>query len=259
MWTDHRDLQFPKVNMVPDPFNGDWTKYSPVKPFAPVNCDFVALRNANPYFAEIGGVVAGSPQTFKRLNIQRAFVTYVANRTPQDRFFRLRLVPAAGIRASFEQFTPDVTVTVTRIFALSSHTRSVWVEANATNPTGSVRLVVGEVPGRPARRGGLPDLADAEPIEQRRVDGAVAGPVPPGVEEHHADRLHLAGSAPQVSAFSFGAAGIGAGSRAAGLRTASLRAPGVRAASLHRKSPRRKSPRRRSRRCSRASRRTGRT
>ena len=117
----------------------------PVKAFAPLNCDFVATRNANPYFAEVGGVVAGSPQTFKLLNIQRAFVTYVANRTRQDRFFRLTLVHAAGIQASFEQFGPPVTVTTTQIFANSSHTRSVWAEPSATNPRGSIRVVIEEV------------------------------------------------------------------------------------------------------------------
>ena len=56
------------------------------------------IRDANPYLAEIAGVIAGSPQTFKPLNIQRAFVTYVENRTPQDRFFRFTLVPQARAR-----------------------------------------------------------------------------------------------------------------------------------------------------------------
>ena len=215
MWTDHRDLQFPKVNMVPDPFNGDWTKYSPVNPFAPVNCDFVAMRNANPYFAEIGGVVAGSPQTFKRLNIQRAFVTYVANRTPRDRFFRLRLVPAAGIHASFEQFMPDVTQAVTQIFALSSYTRSVWVEANASNPTGSVRLVVEETDavGQLIATGYRTSLTlNPDPNNDALTAVPSQAPVPPGTSksitltELHNPQV----SAPQVSAFRISAPQVSA-------------------------------------------------
>jgi hypothetical protein len=40
---------------------GDWTKYTPVEALDPTkipNCDFVAMRYANPYFAEVAGVVA---------------------------------------------------------------------------------------------------------------------------------------------------------------------------------------------------------
>src|SRR5205085_357154 len=110
----------------------------------PLDCSFVALRNANPYFAEVAGVVAGSPQTFKRLTIQRAFVTYVANRTAADRLFRLTLEPQTGIQASFNQFAVQLADDVP-IFANSSHTQSVWVEQNLTKPTGSVRLVVREI------------------------------------------------------------------------------------------------------------------
>ena len=48
------------------------------------------MRDSNPYFSEVAGIVAGSPQTFKPLTVQRAFVAYVANRTPVDRTFRLK-------------------------------------------------------------------------------------------------------------------------------------------------------------------------
>jgi hypothetical protein len=146
IWTDHRDVQFPLVGGI----TGDWTAYTPLKSVQPgvppvaTDCNFVAMRNTNPYFSEVAGVVAASPQTFKRLTIQRAFVTYVANRTDQDRFFRLTLVPQAGILASFDQFGSQLTDTV-QIFSNSSHTRSVWVQPSPTNPTGSVRLVVEEV------------------------------------------------------------------------------------------------------------------
>ena len=64
-----------------------------------MDCSNVGTRNANPYFAEVAGVVAGAPQTFKRLNIQRAFATYVENRTPADRFFLFTVMPDSGTPA----------------------------------------------------------------------------------------------------------------------------------------------------------------
>ena len=84
MWTDSRDVQFPlnPVTLEPD-INAPWTGCRAIKPIDPTDpgtplpssCGQVATRNANPYFAEIAGLVAGAPQTFKPLNIQRSFVT----------------------------------------------------------------------------------------------------------------------------------------------------------------------------------------
>ena len=130
---------------------GTWNDYTPITNPALSSCSFVALRNANPYFAEIAGVVAGSPQNFKPLNIQRAFVTYVENRTPQDRFFRLTIVPDADVQASFKQFEDQLTSDV-QIFRYSSRTQSIWVEPNA-NLAARVRMNVQEIsaPGRAGR------------------------------------------------------------------------------------------------------------
>jgi parallel beta-helix repeat protein len=148
MFTDNRDIEFPKVNGQPN-INGDWTTYQPVNKLPP-NCDHVALRNANPYFSAIGGVFAGSPQTFKPLNIQRAFVVYVKNRTPQDRFFRLTIQDneAADVDGSFDQFLfdPGQESIDVMTFANSSQTRTLWVNP-APNPTASVRVLVQEISG----------------------------------------------------------------------------------------------------------------
>jgi parallel beta-helix repeat protein len=203
IWTDNRDVQFPGGTT-----SGDWTKYTPVKDLtgkSPLDCNFVAMRNANPYFAEVAGVVAGSPQTFKRLTIQRAFVTYVANRTSEDRFFRLTLVPQAGIQASFDQFGSQLTDTV-QIFSNSSHTRSVWVQANPTNPTGSVRLVVEEIDaGGQLVAGGYRTTLklNADPNNDALTPIPPQVTVPPGTDPSiNVTELHNPQvSAPQISAF----------------------------------------------------------
>ena len=163
IWTDHRDVQFPLNGIA-----GDWGAYTPITNPALSSCSFVALRNANPYFAEIAGVVAGSPQNFKPLNIQRAFVTYVENRTPQDRFFRLTIVPDADVQASFKQFEDQLTSDV-QIFRYSSRTQSIWVEPNA-NLAARVRMNVQEIsaPGGQAVTGGYRDVGHLEPGSEQR-------------------------------------------------------------------------------------------
>ena len=100
------------------------------------------MRNANPYFTEIAGVVAGSPQNFKRLNVQRAFVTYVENRTAQDRAFRLTL---SGTPASFDQFAAGPVMQDVQVFANSSHTQTIWVAPNRARPTASAKMAVVEI------------------------------------------------------------------------------------------------------------------
>jgi hypothetical protein len=206
IWTDNRDAQFPMVAGQPD-ILGPWPTYTPLSlnPNAPVaSCAHVASRNANPYFAEIAGVVAGSPQTFKRLNIERAFVTYVENRTPEDRFFRLRLVPQAGIVPSFEQFSSDLSIDV-QIFANSSRTQTVWVKRNLQNQTGFVRILVEELENSAVKPGGLRTslMLNPDPNNEALTTVPSAAPVPPGtnknidVSELHNPQI----SAPQISAF----------------------------------------------------------
>jgi hypothetical protein len=136
IWTDHRDVQFPAGDI-----NGTWSNYTPLNASSLASCSFVAMRNANPYFTEIAGVVAGSPQNFKRLNIQRSFVTYVENRTTQDRRFRLTL---SGTPASFDQFASAGAMDV-QVFAHSSHTQTIWVAPNRGRPTASAKMAVVEI------------------------------------------------------------------------------------------------------------------
>jgi parallel beta-helix repeat protein len=153
MWTDNRDVEFPRVNGVPD-VNGIWTTYTPLVPTVPggpmlASCEHVASRNANPYFTEIGGVIAGAPQSFKRLTVQRAFATYVENRTPNDRFFRLTIQDneAAGLDASFDQFAfgnaaDQIDI---HVFRRSSQHRTVWVQPLPSRPTASLTILVREI------------------------------------------------------------------------------------------------------------------
>ena len=101
----------------------------------------VALRNANPYFTEIAGVVAGSPQNFKPLNVERAFVTYVENRTrrigiPSDAERNPGLV--RSVRGQPGRRTCQV-------FANSSHTQTIWVAPNRGRPTAQARMAVVEI------------------------------------------------------------------------------------------------------------------
>src|SRR3954452_1565252 len=153
MWTDNRDVAFPMNAQGQPDINGAWTNYQPLVPTDPLaaaatSCAFVASRNSNPYFSEIGGVVAGAPQSFKPLTIQRAFATYVENRTPQDRFFRLTIDDneRQGIDGSFDQFDfgPAGDVRNVKIFANSSHHRTIWVQPRPQPPTASLAMLVQE-------------------------------------------------------------------------------------------------------------------
>jgi hypothetical protein len=154
IWTDHRDVEFPLGAQGAPDINGDWTRYEPLVPTLPggtlpATCSHVASRNANPYFTELGGVIAGAPQTFKPLTIQRAFATYVENRTPDDRFFRLTIQDneAAGIDGSFDQFdfsAANDSIDV-KVFGNSSQHRTVWVQPLPSNPTASVPVLVQEI------------------------------------------------------------------------------------------------------------------
>ena len=149
IWTDHRDVKFPfnLVTQKPD-IRGRWDLYTPVTSLL-ADCNNTGMRNANPYFAEIGGVIAGAPQTFKPLNIQRAFATYVANQTPLDRFFRMRIEDneGAGLDGSFNQFafTAANDVRDVKVFGNSRHNQTVWVQPNPSNPTARLRIAVEEI------------------------------------------------------------------------------------------------------------------
>ena len=195
IWTDHRDVQFPANGI-----GGAWNDYTPVNDPALTSCSAVALRNSNPYFTEIAGVVAGSPQNFKPLNIQRAFVTYVENRTAEDRVFRLTL---SGTPASFDQFTSSGQVDVP-VFAHSSHSQTIWVAPNLSNPRASAAMAVVELENGSPRPGGYRTSVrlNLDPNNDALTDIPTTAPVPPGTSTGvNGSELHNPQvSAPQVSA-----------------------------------------------------------
>ena len=208
IWTDHRDVQFPGGDI-----NGDWTGYTPINASSLASCSAVAMRNANPYFTEIAGVVAGSPQNFKRLNVQRAFVTYVENRTAQDRAFRLTLT---GTPASFDQFAavPVMQVQV-QVFANSSHTQTIWVAPNMARPTASAKMAVVEIDmnGTVVPGGYRTSVTlNPDPNNDALTPIPTTAPVPPGTDTSIAvTELHNPQvSAPQVSAFNITAPQVSA-------------------------------------------------
>ena len=129
-------MQFPRQPGI----SGAWNAYTPLTDPALANVppSRCATRIRLP---GIGGVVAGSPQNFKPLNVQRAFVTYVENRTVVDRVFRLTLT---GTPASFDQFAAAPAIVVP-VFANSSHTQTIWVARNTANPRASARMSVVEL------------------------------------------------------------------------------------------------------------------
>ena len=197
MWTDHRDVQFPVTGIT-----GAWNEYTPITNPALASCSHVALRNANPYFSEIAGVVAGSPQNFKPLNVERAFVTYVENRTQQDRAFRLTL---SGTRASFDQFANSL-VTDVQVFANSSHTQTIWVAPNRGRPTAQARMAVVEIDANGVVvTGGYRTSVtlNLDPNNDALTPVPTSAPVPPGTDTGiNSSELHNPQvSAPQVSAF----------------------------------------------------------
>ena len=212
-------MKFPRdLNPPGQPeIDGPWPNYTPVKPGVVVDCANVGTRNASPYFTEIAGVVAGSPQTFKRLNVQRAFVTYVENRTAQDKFFRLTIMDDQGPDGSFDQRFPptvppgplgtDLDVVDIGILANSSHTRTVWVEPFA-NETASLRIKVEEIVNVNnvwvVKPNGLRTRLILNPDPNNDALTNIPTPVDPnlniGNSEVHNPKL----SAPQFSAFRIG-------------------------------------------------------
>jgi Bacterial Ig-like domain (group 3)/Lectin C-type domain len=204
IWTDHRDVQFPTNGI-----GGAWNNYTPVTN-ALASCSHVALRNANPYFTEIAGVVAGSPQNFKPLNIQRSFVTYVENRTMQDRRFRLTL---SGSPASFDQFASSLAINI-QVFANSSRTQTIWVAPNPSAPTASVRMAVVEIGANGGVvAGGYRTSVTLNPDPNNDALTPIPSPVPvPGGDPTiNSSELHNPQvSAPQVSAFNIRAPQVSA-------------------------------------------------
>ncbi len=144
LWADNRDVIAPTMPASAPSF----TFYDPPGT-GQLSCRNPGSRNANIYGAETAAVVAGSLQSFKQLGdgapndtMQRAFAVYVQNRSDEDRFFRVSLLPDAGVLASFQQIGAADAIDV-KILRHSSITATVYVRSQ--NPTGSVRVDVSEI------------------------------------------------------------------------------------------------------------------
>jgi hypothetical protein len=216
IWTDSRRVRFPlNAANVPD-INGDWTAYTPLKPvlpaLPPASCGNAGMRDSNPYFSEIGGIVAGSPQNFKPLTVQRAFVAYVANRTPLDRSFRLQIVDneTAGLDASFDQFSFGASGDArdVLIFGNSTNVQTVWVQPNLGNPTASVRVTVEELdgPGGSIKPNGLKATIVLNPDPNNNALTPIPNLTPgfetdPNAKIDHSELHNPQISTPQISTF----------------------------------------------------------
>ena len=155
MWTDNRDVEFPRDaagsrrSTATGPATHRWCRPADGRflPTAAMSQAAMPIRTS----PRSAGWSPASPQTFKPLTIQRSFATYVENRTPQDRHFRLQIQDneAAGLDASFEQFdfgSANDLLDI-RVFGHSGVHRSVWVQPFPANPTASVSILVREISG----------------------------------------------------------------------------------------------------------------
>ena len=108
-WTDNRDVSPPR--------DGIWTNYAPPDSFQ--NPDFISpnrvycapqqynpgMRNQNIYTSRISeGFEVGSPGNFKPLNMRRAFVIFVKNKTGDLKNYILEIPLQEGIRAAFNEW-----------------------------------------------------------------------------------------------------------------------------------------------------------
>jgi hypothetical protein len=152
VFNDNRLVGYPFNAALGAPaIDGDWTKYTPAGSPACVN---PLSRNADIFHSEInGGLIAGSPQTFKSLGsagatgltMKRAFVAYAENQTGTSMFVRLTIIDSPPtVDASFLQFSDDNDVEL-EILPHSSVTRTVY--AMSANPTASFRVNVDELNG----------------------------------------------------------------------------------------------------------------
>ncbi len=144
-WTDNRDIRPPPDN--------DWTNYTP--PNSEQNPLFesnrvcsngqkAGMRNQNIYTSCISeGIIVGSPQNTKPLNIQRTFVIFVKNTNNVSKFFRLKIInqPPGG-SASFLQFADSIQADV-KIPPFSSGSQSVFVQSSDFNA--SVKIDILEI------------------------------------------------------------------------------------------------------------------
>jgi hypothetical protein len=178
VWTSNQDVRPP-----PD---GDWTSYTP-----PGEPGCVAgregMRNQNVYSGQITeGLVFSSPQTSKALpayapddpSSVTTFVVEVQNRTPEARWFRLRIAdPPASGRASLAPWDASGTLTNTRDTLLPPGSgASAAVFAASSNPVDSIRLEAAEIagPGGDPVAGGLASVLvlNADPSEPLLRDAA---------------------------------------------------------------------------------------
>ena len=162
VWTDNRDVR--------PPLDGNWQNYRPPtivggsgsSLFDPSQQVAVCLpgnagsRNQNIYTARIGGgLLVGSPGNSKQLSttLQRGFVVFAQNQTPEERTFRMQvLAQPPGGRASFKQLLPPntpqsdppVTEIVVGVPPRSTASRTLYV--TSSDPRAQVSVNVTEIP-----------------------------------------------------------------------------------------------------------------
>ena len=144
-WTDNRDIRPPPDN--------DWTCFTPPNSEQDplfesdsvcMDGQRAGMRNQNVYTSRISeGIIVGSPQNTKPLNIQRTFVIFVKNTNSVPKIFRLKIVnqPPGGY-ASFLQFADSIQADI-KTPPFSSISRPVFVQSS--NPYASVKIDVLEI------------------------------------------------------------------------------------------------------------------
>ena len=158
-WTDNRDVSPP----VPVEDIQDWTKYAPPDYFPP---DFISpnrvycasqynpgMRNQNIYTSRISeGFEVGSPGNFKALNIRRAFVIFVKNKTgyPKNYILEIPLPLQTDIRAAFNEWNPGDPLEddITKIDPLPVQPYSIFplsVFIESLDPLASLEVLVTEI------------------------------------------------------------------------------------------------------------------
>ena len=151
-WADNRNVGTPR--------NSNWEQYTP--PVAGPNSVVcvpgqVGVRNQDIYTAQLRpGLVVTAPANSKRLTgLQRSFVVVARNATTTEREYMMEATPAAGVIASFDQFsgfgslsggvpTLPVTRVIVRIPGNSTASRTLFVSLvnPPANPNDAPDIIV---------------------------------------------------------------------------------------------------------------------
>lgn len=154
VFNDNRMVGYPLNDNGVPAIDGHWESFKAATSDGTSACDNPLSRNADIFHAEVGGLVAGSPQTFKQLGfvsgfgdrlMPRAFVMYVENRTGTPMIVRLTIEDnEPAVDASFKQFDlPDFVDIETKEFEVLPHsnvTRTVYARSEGASASFRVRV-----------------------------------------------------------------------------------------------------------------------